>query len=53
MVGALAGSLHGASGIPALWLQALATETPAPEALCVLADRLGSLEPATFRDEAV
>lgn len=53
MVGALAGALHGASGIPALWLQALATETPAPEALCVLADMLGSLEPVVFRDEAV
>lgn len=53
LVGALAGALHGVSGIPPLWLEALATETPALHVLCALADRLGSLEPATALRGAV
>lgn len=48
LVGALAGALHGFSGIPRLWLDALATETPSVRTLCALADDLGSLVPAHF-----
>jgi poly(ADP-ribose) glycohydrolase ARH3 len=52
IVGALAGAVHGVSGIPPLWLDALATEMPPLNALCALVDKVTSLEPAAFRDEA-
>ncbi|WP_437989191.1 ADP-ribosylglycohydrolase family protein [Sorangium sp. So ce145] len=52
LVGCLAGALHGYSAIPALWIDALATETPSVQAFCALADDLGSLAPACFNDVA-
>ncbi|MEP7123736.1 MAG: ADP-ribosylglycohydrolase family protein [Byssovorax sp.] len=45
MAGALAGALHGASGIPEDWLQNLAHESPTVKALRALGERLGQLIP--------
>jgi ADP-ribosylglycohydrolase len=46
LVGALAGALHGASGIPGDWLSNLENETPSVDEILRLADRLGATRAA-------
>jgi poly(ADP-ribose) glycohydrolase ARH3 len=53
IVGCLSGALHGFQGIPSRWITAIQNDTPTPEELCTLADRLCQLEPATHSHDAV
>lgn len=50
MVGCLAGALHGLSGIPARWVEAIGHESPSPAAMSLLADDLCGLPPAEFAE---
>jgi poly(ADP-ribose) glycohydrolase ARH3 len=53
LVGCLAGALHGLSGIPQQWLDAIRHESPSPDELCTLADALCALPPTPFPAEPV
>lgn len=53
LVGCLAGAMHGFSGMPSSWLDALASETPSLKVLCDLADDVAGLEPVPFDKEAI
>jgi poly(ADP-ribose) glycohydrolase ARH3 len=50
IVECLAGALHGLSGIPATWLQAIEHESPSVDELCDLADNLLSFEACPYID---
>jgi ADP-ribosylglycohydrolase len=53
LVGCLAGALHGVTGIPPGWIQAIEHESPSPLDLHTLADSVSAMPPASFAVQAV